>query len=91
MYQRKIQGLTRKNYYLSVEEKKAIRDYVIAHPEMPQDKIAQHFGVSRGLVSNIQRTPSKYDFYEKKIEELTKENKRLSAKITALEKQIKTK
>ena len=71
MYERKIQDLKRKNYYLSIEEKKKIKAYVIAHPELSQSKIAEHFGVSRGLISNIQRTPSKYEYYERKISELT--------------------
>jgi predicted DNA-binding protein YlxM (UPF0122 family) len=71
MYERKIQDLKRKNYYLSIEEKKKIKAYVIAHPELSQSKIAEHFGVSRGLISNIQRTPTKYEYYERKISELT--------------------
>jgi len=71
MYERKIQDLKRKNYYLSIEEKKEIKAYVIAHPELSQSKIAERFGVSRGLISNIQRTPTKYEYYERKISELT--------------------
>lgn len=71
MYERKITNLARKNYYLTIEQKKEIKAYVIAHPELSQSKIADHFGVSRGLISNIQRTPTKYEYYEKKISELT--------------------
>jgi len=71
MYERKITNLARKNYYLTIEEKKKIKAYVIAHPELSQSKIAEHFGVSRGLISNIQRTPTKYEYYERKISELT--------------------
>ena len=71
MYERKIQDLKRKNYYLSIEEKKEIKRFIQKHPELSQSKIAEHFGVSPGLISNIQRTPSKYEYYERKISELT--------------------
>jgi hypothetical protein len=88
MYEKKITNLARKNYYLTIDQKKEIRAYVIAHPEISQDKIAHHFGVSRGLISNIQRTPAKYELYEKKIEQLVAENTILHNRITALQKQI---
>lgn len=88
MYEKKITNLARKNYYLTIEQKKEIRDYVIAHPEISQDKIAHHFGVSRGLISNIQRTPAKYELYEKKIEQLVQENQILHNRIAALQKQL---
>jgi len=91
MYEKKITNLARKNYYLTIEQKQAIKDYVIAHPEISQDKIAAHFGVSRGLISNIQRTPAKYELYEKKIEQLVAENQILHNRITALKKQTKNK
>jgi len=91
MYEKKITNLARKNYYLTIEQKQEIRDYVIAHPEISQDKIAAHFGVSRGLISNIQRTPAKYELYEKKIEQLVAENQILRNRITALQKQTKNK
>ena len=91
MYEKKITNLGRKNYYLTIEQKQEIRDYVIAHPEISQDKIAAHFGVSRGLISNIQRTPAKYELYEKKIEQLVAENTILHNRIAALQKQTKNK
>jgi len=91
MYEKKITNLARKNYYLTIEQKQEIRDYVIAHPEISQDKIAAHFGVSRGLISNIQRTPAKYELYEKKITQLVAENQILHNRITALQKQTKNK
>jgi len=91
MYEKKITNLARKNYYLTIEQKQAIRDYVIAHPEISQDKIAAHFGVSRGLISNIQRTPAKYELYEKKISELVAENQILHNRIAELKKQTKNK
>jgi hypothetical protein len=91
MYEKKITNLARKNYYLTIDQKKEIRAYVIAHPEISQDKIAHHFGVSRGLISNIQRTPDQYERYEIKIAQLMKENEILHNRITALQKQIKNK
>jgi hypothetical protein len=91
MYEKKNNPIGRKNYYLTIEQKKEIKDYVIAHPEFSQEKIAAHFGVSRGLISNIQRTPDQYERYEIKIAQLMKENEILHNRITALQKQIKNK
>jgi hypothetical protein len=91
MYEKKNTTLARKNYYLTIEQKKEIKDYVIAHPELSQEKIAAHFGVSRTIVSNTQRTPSKDERYEIKIAQLVAENTILQGKIAALKKQIKNK
>jgi len=91
MYEKKNNPIGRKNYYLTIEQKKEIKDYVIAHPELSQEKIAAHFGVSRTIISNTQRTPSKDERYEKKIEQLMQENTILQGKIAALQKQIKNK
>jgi predicted DNA-binding protein YlxM (UPF0122 family) len=91
MYEKKNTTLARKNYYLTIEQKKEIKDYVIAHPELSQEKIAAHFGVSRTIVSNTQRTPSKDELYEKKIAQLVAENTILQDRIAALKKQIKNK
>lgn len=88
MYEKKITNLARKNYYLTIEQKKEIRDYVIAHPEISQDKIAHHFGVSRGLISNIQRTPAKYELYEKKISELLNQLNKAADTIFKLQNEI---
>ena len=89
MYERKITNLARKNYYLTVEQKKEIKAYVIAHPELSQSKIADHFGVSRGLISNIQRTPTKYEYYEKKISELTNQVNKQHDRIFQLECELR--
>ena len=91
MYEKKNNPIGRKNYYLTIEQKQEIRDYVIAHPEISQDKIAHHFGVSRGLISNIQRTPDQYERYEIKIAQLIAENTILHNRIAALQKQTKNK
>lgn len=89
MYERKITNLARNNYYLTIEQKKEIKAYVIAHPELSQSKIADHFGVSRGLISNIQRTPTKYEYYEKKISELTNLVNKQHNKIFQLECELR--
>jgi len=91
MYEKKNNPIGRKNYYLTIEQKKEIKDYVIAHPELSQEKIAAHFGVSRTIISNIHRTPDKYELYEKKIEQLMQENTILHNRIAALQKQTKNK
>jgi hypothetical protein len=91
MYEKKNNPIGRKNYYLTIEQKKEIKDYVIAHPELSQEKIAAHFGVSRTIISNTQRTPDKYELYEKKIEQLVAENTILHNRIAALQKQTKNK
>ena len=91
MYEKKNNPIGRKNYYLTIEQKKEIKDYVIAHPELSQEKIAAHFGVSRTVISNTQRTPSKDERYELKIAQLMKENEILQGRIAALQKQIKNK
>jgi predicted DNA-binding protein YlxM (UPF0122 family) len=91
MYEKKNNPIGRKNYYLTIEQKKEIKDYVIAHPELSQEKIAELFGVSRTVISNTQRTPSKYELYEKKIEQLMQENTILHNRIAALQKQRKNK
>jgi hypothetical protein len=88
MYEKKNNPIGRKNYYLTIEQKKEIKDYVIAHPELSQEKIAAHFGVSRTVISNTQRTPSKDERYELKIAQLMKENEILQGRITALHKQL---
>ena len=88
MYEKKNNPIDRKNYYLTPEQKKEIKDYVIAHPDMPQIKIAEHFGVSRTVVYNIYNAPLKREHYEKKIEQLTTENQILHNRIAALQKQL---
>ena len=88
MYEKKNNPIGRKNYYLTIEQKKEIKDYVIAHPELSQEKIAAHFGVSRTIISNIQRTPDKYELYEKKISELTNQLNKAADNIFKLQNEI---
>ena len=88
MYEKKNNPIGRKNYYLTIEQKKEIKDYVIAHPELSQEKIAAHFGVSRTVISNIQRTPDKYAHYEKEISKLTNQLNKASDNIFKLQNEI---
>jgi hypothetical protein len=88
MYEKKNNPIGRKNYYLTIEQKKEIKDYVIAHPELSQEKIAAHFGVSRTIISNTQRTPDKYELYEKKISELTNQLNKAADNIFKLQNEI---
>jgi len=91
MYEKKNNPIGRKNYYLTIEQKKEIKDYVIAHPELSQEKIAAHFGVSRTIISNTHRRPDQYERYEIKIARLMKEKEILQDRIAELKKQIKNK
>jgi len=88
MYEKKNNPIGRKNYYLTIEQKQEIKDYVIAHPELSQEKIAAHFGVSRTIISNIHRTPDKYELYEKKISELTNQLNKAADNIFKLQNEI---
>jgi predicted DNA-binding protein YlxM (UPF0122 family) len=88
MYEKKITNLARKNYYLTPEQKQEIRDYVIAHPDMPQVKIAEHFGVSRTIVYNIHSAPIKREHYERKISELLNQLNKAGDTIFKLQNEI---
>ena len=88
MYEKKITNLARKNYYLTPEQKQEIKDYVIAHPDMPQIKIAQHFGVSRTIVYNIHSAPLKREHYERKISDLLNSLNKAADTIFKLQNEI---
>ena len=88
MYEKKNNHTGSKNYYLTIEQKQEIKDYVIAHPELSQEKIAEHFCVSRTIISNIQRTPDKYAHYEKEISRLTNQLNRAADNIFKLQNEI---
>jgi predicted XRE-type DNA-binding protein len=88
MYEKKNNTTGRNNYYLTIEQKQEIKDYVIAHPELSQEKIAEHFCVSRTIVSNIQRTPDKYAQYEKEISKLTNQLNKAADNIFKLQNEI---
>lgn len=85
---KKSTHITRSNYYLTLEEKLKIRDYIHAHPGMPYQKIGDHFGISRGTVSNINRIPYHKEHYEKMIFQLTNHNNIISANMAAMGRQI---
>ena len=88
MYEKKNNHTGRTNNYLTIEQKQEIKDYVIAHPELSQEKIAEHFCVSRTIISNIQRTPDKYAYYEKEISRLTNQLNRAADNIFKLQNEI---
>ncbi len=88
MYEKKNNTIGRKNYYLTIEQKQEIKEYVIAHPELSQEKIAAHFGVSRTVISNTQRTPDKYELYEKEISKLTNQLNKAADNIFKLQNEI---
>lgn len=71
MKTKKSTHITRKNYYLTPAEKATIREYIQKNPNLTQPQIAEHFNISRGTVSNINREPRHREYYEKKINELT--------------------
>ncbi len=71
MKERKSQHLTRKNYYLTPAERLRIREYILNNPKLTQQQVGDHFGFSRGTISNISREPRHKEYYEKKINELT--------------------
>lgn len=88
MYEKKNNPIARKNYYLTPEQKQEIKDYVIAHPDMPQIKIAQHFGVSRTIVYNIHSAPLKREHYERKISDLLNQLNKAADNIFKLQNEI---
>jgi hypothetical protein len=88
MKKRKSTHITRDKYYLPLEEKLKIRAYIHAHPGVPYRKIGDHFGISRGTVSNINRIPYHKEHYEKMIFQLTNHNNIISANMAAMGRQI---
>lgn len=88
MYEKKTTNLTRKDYYLTAEQKLKIKDYMIVNPEMTQVAMAKHFGVSRTVIYNIQIAPTRRAEYEKKISELINQYNSAADKILRLESEI---
>lgn len=70
MKTKKSTHLTRKNYYLTPAERLRIREYILNNPKLTQQQVGDHFGFSRGTISNISREPRHREYYEKKINEL---------------------
>lgn len=88
MNERKSTHLTRKNYYLTPAERLKIREYILNNPLLPQHKIGDHFGVSRGTISNIKREPRHKEYYEKKISELLNQLNKAADNIFKLQNEI---
>ncbi len=86
--QRKATHITRKNYYLTLDEKFFIRNYIHANPNLTQTQIGDHFGVSRGTISNINRMPYHKEHYEKMIFELTNTKNAMAARLAAMDLKI---
>jgi uncharacterized protein YerC len=85
---RKTTHLTRKNYYLSLQEKLFIREYIHANPNLSYQKIGDHFGISRATVSNINRIPYHKEHYDKMIFDLTNLKNQMASRISVLEREI---
>jgi len=88
MKERKSTYLTRKNYYLTPAERLKIREYILNNPNIPQQKVGDVFGVSRGTISNISREPRHKEHYEKKISELLNQLNMQSNTIFRLQNEI---
>jgi transcriptional regulator with XRE-family HTH domain len=55
-YIKKAKHITRKNYYLTPDEKAEIKIFILNNPGLTQPQLAEKLGVSRGTISNIQRS-----------------------------------
>lgn len=87
--QRKATHITRKNYYLTLEEKLFIRQYIHAHPNLTRVQVGEHFGISRGTVTNISKIPYRKEHYDKMISELTNLKNQMADRIFNLELEIR--
>jgi predicted XRE-type DNA-binding protein len=87
-HQRKATHITRKNYYLTLDEKLHIREYIHANPNLTQPQVAERFGISRGTVSNINKIPYHKEHYEKMIFELTNTKNAMAARLAAMDLKI---
>ena len=88
MKQRKATHITRKNYYLTLEEKMFIRTYIHANPHLTRVQVGDHFGISRGTVTNISKIPYRKEHYDKMIFELTNLKNAMANRIFHLEIEI---
>lgn len=79
MKERKATHITRKNYYLTPAEKSRIREYIQKNPNLTQPQIAEHFGISRGTVSNI-KLDKTADVYNHPVYKALKEKLRQNEK-----------
>ena len=52
---RKATHITRKNYYLTPEDREEIRKYLWLNQDLTNTFIGDKFGVSRGIVSQLRK------------------------------------
>ena len=89
-HQRKSTHLTRKNYFLTYEEKMHIREYIHANPHLTRVQAGEYFGVSRGTISNIDKMPYHKEHYDRMISDLTNLKNQMASRISVLEREIIT-
>lgn len=89
-HQRKSTHITRKNYFLTYEEKMHIREYIHANPHLTRVQAGEYFGVSRGTISNIDKMPYHKEHYDRMISDLTNLKNQMAARISVLEREIIT-
>ena len=89
-HQRKSTHITRKNYFLTYEEKMHIREYIHANPHLTRVQAGEYFGVSRGTISNIDKMPYHKEHYDRMISDLTNLKNQMAARIHTLELEIIT-
>lgn len=89
-HQRKSTHITRKNYFLTYEEKMHIREYIHAHPHLTRVQAGEYFGVSRGTISNIDKMPYHKEHYDRMISDLTNLKNQMASRISVLEREIIT-
>ena len=87
-HQRKSTHITRKNYFLTYEEKMHIREYIHANPHLTRVQAGEYFGVSRGTISNIDKMPYHKEHYDRMIFDLTNLKNAMASRIAAMEIKI---
>ena len=85
---RKSTHITRKNYFLTYEEKMHIREYIHANPHLTRVQAGEYFGVSRGTISNINKMPYHKEHYDRMIFDLTNLKNQMASRISVLEREI---
>jgi len=87
-HQRKSTHITRKNYFLTYEEKMHIREYIHANPHITRVQAGEYFGVSRGTITNISKMPYHKEHYDRMIFDLTNLKNQMASRISVLEREI---
>lgn len=87
-HQRKSTHITRKNYFLTYEEKMHIREYIHANPHLTRVQAGEYFGVSRGTISNIDKMPYHKEHYDRMISDLTNLKNQMASRIAAMDLKI---